>query len=172
MNQDPRPQAAFDLIIEGVGYLNRIRPVTPKKGPAYTACTVNAMMGTADSVEYISIDCRIVGKQALEAVHQLKGAVAVKSKVIVGFRAGDPKPEFYEYKDPKTGDTKSASGLKARLLQLTFAKVNGQKVEIPLVQRRAESLLSTAPPSAAPATTDFTDAGSACDDIHRVTAEA
>jgi hypothetical protein len=171
MTQETRPHAAFDLIIEGVGYLNRIRLVTPKKGPAYTACTVNAMMGTADAVDYVGIDCRIVGRQALAAVSQLKGAVAAKSKVIVGFRAGDPRPEFYEYKDQLTGESKSASGLKARLLQLTFAKVDGQRVEIPLVQRPAElpTPVPTGPQSSTPvATEDAEAAGSACDDIYRV----
>lgn len=177
--QAANPQAAFDLIIEGVGYLNRIRAVTPKKGPAYTACTVNAMMGTADSVEYVSIDCRIVGKQALAAVQLLKADVAAKRKVIIGFRAGDPKPEFYEYKDQTTGEAKNASGLKARLLQLTFAKVDGQKVEIPLVPRPAQGMAVDHQPTAdadGQAGQDGgdagdagdADAGSAVDDTSRV----
>lgn len=126
-------QTAFNLIIEGVGYLNRIRLVTPKKGPVYKACTINAMMGMGDAVEYVSIDCRIVGKQADEAVGKLLDAVKAKEKVIVGFRASDPKPDAYDYEH--NGETKHAEGLKARLLQLTFAKVNGQRIEIPLVER-------------------------------------
>lgn len=126
---------SFDLIIEGVGYLNRLRTVTPKKGPAYLACTINAMMGRADSVEYVSIDCIVVGQIAAQAVNQLTESVEAKKKVIVGFRAGDPKPDFYEFPDRETGQPVQRSGLKARLLQLTFAKVDGAKVEIPLVPR-------------------------------------
>jgi len=129
----------FNLIVEGVGYLNRVRSVTPKKGPAYLACTINAMMGESTAVEYVSIDCRIVGKQALEAVKQLEDAVKAKQKVIVGFRAGDPKPDFYEFTDSKTGEVIQREGLKARLLQLTFAKVDGQKVDIPVVERPQRS---------------------------------
>lgn len=176
MTQATRPQAAFDLIIEGVGYLNRIRLVTPKKGPAYTACTVNAMMGTAEAIEYVSIDCRIVGKQALEAVQQLKAAVAAKRKVIVGFRAGDPKPEFYEYKDQTTGETKNGSGLKARLLQLTFAKVDGEKADIPLVPRPAQGSPVDHQPDVdtnrqtGPEAGDA-DAGSAVEDASRIHAQ-
>lgn len=165
---DNRQAAAFDLIIEGIGYLNRIRAVTPKKGPAYTACTINAMMGTADAVEYVSIDCRIVGKLALESVKQLKGAVAAKSKVIVGFRAGDPRPEFYEYKDSKTGEDRSGQGLKARLLQLTFAKVDGNKVEIPLVAKPTDAR----PSDLVVEQSGDTGAGSACEDTSRTPAEA
>lgn len=167
-HSDNRQHAAFDLIIEGIGYLNRIRAVTPKKGPTYTACTINAMMGTADAVEYVSIDCRIVGKLALEAVKQLKSAVAAKSKVIVGFRAGDPKPEFYAYKDSKSGEDRSGQGLKARLLQLTFAKVDGNKVEIPLVARPTDDR----PSDLAGEQSAETGAGSACEDTSHVLAEA
>lgn len=154
----PQAQAqAFDLIIEGVGYLNRIRTVTPKKGPAYTACTLNAMMGTADNVEYVGIDCIVVGKIAKQAIDLLAKDVENRQKVIVGFRAGDPKPDFYEYPDRDTGQMKQGSGLKARLLQLTFAKVNGQRVEIPVVPRQT--------PSGGPQDrTDDDGVGSACED--------
>ena len=178
--QASRPQTAFDLIIEGVGYLNRIRAVTPKKGPTYTACTVNAMMGTADAVEYVSIDCRIVGKQALAAVQLLQADVAAKRKVIIGFRGGDPKPEFYEYKDQTTGETRSASGLKARLLQLTFAKVDGEKVEIPLIPRPVQGTAEDHQPPAdvegqaghCGSDAGDADAGSAVDDTCRLPVQA
>lgn len=137
MSQGQQQAQAFDLIIEGVGYLNRIRLVTPKKGDAYLACTINAMMGTADNIEYVGIDCIVVGKIAKQAIDQLAKDVENRQKVIVGFRAGDPKPDFYEYPDRDSGEMKQGSGLKARLLQLTFAKVNGQRVEIPVVPRPA-----------------------------------
>lgn len=135
---------AFNLIIEGVGYLNRLRYVTPKKGEPYKACTINAMMGTEDSVEYVSIDCRIVGKQAQEAAALLYEAVKAKKKVIVGFRASDPKPDFYEYQE------KQYEGLKARVLQFTFAKVDGEKFEIPLVERAATHAPAQQPSQPAP----------------------
>jgi hypothetical protein len=150
MSQAQAQQAAstmFNLIIEGVGYLNRIRTVRPKKAPVYLACTINAMMGESTAVEYVSIDCRIVGKQALEAIDLLADAANAKQKVIVGFRAGDPKPDFYEFPDNKTGEMLHREGLKARLLQLTFAKVDGQKVDIPVVERpqRTEAHAEGAP---------------------------
>lgn len=150
---------SFDLIIEGVGYLNRLRTVTPKKGPAYLACTVNAMMGKAEAVEYVGIDCIVVGKVAKQAIELLGDDVKAKRKVIVGFRAGDPKPDFYEYPDRESGETKRGQGLKARLLQLTFAKVNGERVEIPLVPRN-----TSVEPTAVPASHGGEGVGSACDD--------
>jgi hypothetical protein len=147
--------AMFNLIIEGVGYLNRIRIVTPKKGPAYTACTINAMMGESTAVEYVAIDCRVVGAQALVAIGQLADAVKAKQKVIVGFRAGDPKPDFYEFPDSKTGEVIQREGLKARLLQLTFAKVDGQKEQIPVVERPTDRTgEATGPANEVPSTAD------------------
>jgi hypothetical protein len=145
MNQATNKQPAFDLIIQGVGYLNRIRTVEVKKGPGYLACTVNALMGTADDVEYISIDCRVVGKQAIESVMLLQGAVNAKRKVLIGFRAGDPKPDFYEFPDRETGQPVQREGLKGRLLQLLWAKIDGANADIPLVQRPSDERPASTP---------------------------
>lgn len=135
MSQAQQAQAtsAFNLIIEGVGYLNRVREVPIRKGQPYLACTVNALMGVEGSVEYVSIDCKIVGRQAIDAIKLLRQSVDNRAKVIVGFRASDPRPDFYEYE--RNGEKVQVEGFKARLLQLTFAKVNGQVFEIPLVER-------------------------------------
>ncbi len=157
---------AFNLIMEGVGYLNRVRQVEVRKGPAYLACTVNAIMGTTDSVEYVSIDLKVVGKQAMQVVEQLAKDTEARRKVLIGFRASDPKPEFYEFEDSKTKQMVQREGLKARLLQVTFAKVDGQRQDIPLVERPAN------PGDAQQAAVDSADgAGSACDDTSRVPAQ-
>jgi hypothetical protein len=166
-NQATNPAASFDLIMEGVGYLNRVREVSVRKGPAYLACTINALMGTADSVEYVSIDLKVVGKQAMQVVEQLAKDVEARRKVLVGFRAGDPKPDFYEFEDKTTKQMVQREGLKARLLQITFAKVDGQKVDIPLVERPAKP--SDAVQSGSDVGPD--GAGSACGDASRVPAE-
>jgi len=159
MSQAQQPVSAFNLIIEGVGYLNRIRLVKPKKGPTYVACTVNAMHGQSDSVQYVSIDCIVVGEIAIQVVEMLEDEVKAKKKVIIGFRAGDPTPDFYEFEDRETHEKVRREGLKARLLQITHAKVDGQRVTIPLVER---------PAPAAQQTSSDVGAGSACEDASRV----
>ena len=45
----------FDLHATGVGYLNRPRTVTPRKGEKFLACSISAMRGSADEVEYTVI---------------------------------------------------------------------------------------------------------------------
>lgn len=166
MSQGSNQQAqSFDFIAEGVGYLNRIRTVTPKKAPVYQACTVNVMMGAGDSVEYQSVDCIIVGKVALQVVNMLKADVEKKSKVIVGVRVSDLKPDFYEFPDRETGEMVQREGLKGRLLQITFAKVDGVKIDIPLVERPAQG-------QQRPATEPLDGGvGTACADTTRIPAE-
>jgi hypothetical protein len=163
MNQAQNQVQAFNLIMEGFGYLNRPRWVTPKKGAPYLACTVNAIMGMADAVEYVSIDCIVTGSIAKQVVQQLTADVEAKRKVIIGFRAGDPKPDVYDYPDRETGQPKQHLGFKARLLQVMWAKVNGTKVEIPLVPR------NTQPESETPqgGHDEGDGAGSACGDESR-----
>ena len=157
MNQATNPAAfasapqgeatAFNLITEGVGYLNRVRLVKPTKGPTYLACTIKALMGKADAVEYMPFDCIVVGGLAKEVITTLKADLDAERRVIVGFRVGDAKPDRYEIKNPETGEVKEVVGQKARLLQITFAKVNGAKVDIPLVQRAADTESGSEPGS-------------------------
>jgi len=156
MSQAQQSGSAFNLVIEGVGYLNRIRLIKPKKGPAYVACTIKAMHGQSDAVEYASIDCIVVGAIAIQVVEMLEDSVKAEKKVIIGFRAGDPRPDFYEFEDRKTHEVVRREGLKARLLQITHAKVDGQRLTIPTVERPA--------PAAQNSEDSRVEAGSACDD--------
>jgi hypothetical protein len=170
MNQATTSQApvqTFNGILEGVGYLNRVRLVEVKKGSPYLACTINMLKGDSNNVEYLSIDCTVVGNLAKQVVEQLKMAVNNKQKVIVGFRAGDLSIEEYEFEVTEKGVTKVVRrlGLKARLLQVTFAKVDGVKIDIPLVQRKPNSNPASQPE-------EEIGAGSACDDESRALAAA
>ena len=122
--------AFFDLHVEGVGYLNRVRTVRPKKGQEFLACTISAMRGAAGQVEYTKFDCRVSGAEAKQMVRLLEPEVAAKKSVIVGFKLGDIYPEVFTY---EKGERKGQQGvsIKARLLKVKFAKVDGQPVALP-----------------------------------------
>ena len=45
-SQPSSPSSFFNLHVEGVGYLNRVRTVKPKKGQEFLACTVAALRGS------------------------------------------------------------------------------------------------------------------------------
>jgi hypothetical protein len=125
----------FNLHVEGVGYLNRVRSVRPKKGQPFIACTVSAMRGSVDDIGYTKFDCRLSGADAQQIVRMLEPEVAADKPVIIGFRIADIYPETFTY---EKGERKGETGvcIKGRLLRIKFAKVNGQSVELPAATER------------------------------------
>lgn len=117
----------FDLHIDGVGYLNRIRQVKPKRGEPFLACDISALVGPADAVEYRRFDCRVTGRDAEHLVQRCQQAVDEGKKVLTGFRLGDLWTDVFTYsKGPKEGQT--GVSLKARLLLVRWIKVDGENV--------------------------------------------
>lgn len=129
----------FDLHITGIGYLNRVREVTPKRGDAFWACDIAALNGPSDDVSYTRFDCRVSGREAQTLVKRCEQAVNMKKKVLIGFKLGDLWTDtFTRTKGDHVGET--AVSLKARLLFINWIKVEGEKVyEAP---RREEAGLS------------------------------
>jgi len=115
----------FDLHTTGIGYLNRIREVTPKEGKPFLSVTIAALRGSVDNVQYTHFECRVSGRQAQEVVRQVRPAVEGKLKVLIGFTLSDLFGETFTFKSgDKTGET--GISLKARLLRVSWAKVDGQ----------------------------------------------
>jgi hypothetical protein len=75
-SQATNQSSFFNLHVEGVGYLNRVRTVKPKKGQEFLACTVSAMRGSTDDIAYTKFDCRVSGAEAQKIVKQLEADVA------------------------------------------------------------------------------------------------
>jgi len=115
----------FDLHTQGLGYLHRIQEVTPKEGTPFLSVTIAALRGSADNAQYTHFECRVSGKKAQELVRQLKPTVEGSSKVLVGFTLSDLYAETFTFKNgDKAGET--GISLKARLLRIAWAKVDGQ----------------------------------------------
>jgi hypothetical protein len=122
--------AFFDLTVDGVGYLNRVRAVKPKKGAEFLACTVAAMRGNVGDLGYTKFDCRVSGADAKKIVQLLEADVTADRTVLVGFRIADIYPETFVF---EKGEKKGQTGvsLKGRLLRIKFARVNGEPVTLP-----------------------------------------
>lgn len=120
----------FNLHVEGIGYLNRVRTVKPKKGQEFLACTVAALRGSDSGVSYTKFDCRVSGADAQAIVKRLEDDVAAEKAVIIGFRIADIYPELFTF---EKGDRKGQPGvsIKGRLLRIKFAKVNGKSIDVP-----------------------------------------
>jgi hypothetical protein len=115
----------FDLHTNGIGYLNRIREVTPKEGTPFLSVTIAALRGSVDNVQYTHFECTVSGKKAQEIVRQLMPAVEGNSKVLIGFTLSDLNAESFTFKNgDKAGET--GISLKSRLLRIAWAKVDGQ----------------------------------------------
>jgi CRISPR/Cas system-associated endoribonuclease Cas2 len=115
----------FDLYTTGIGYLNRVREVAPKEGSPFWSVTIAALRGSVDDVQYTYFECRVSGQQAQKLVQQLKQPVEGELKVLIGFTLSDMFAEAFTYKNgDKAGET--GVSLKARLLRVGWAKVDGQ----------------------------------------------
>ena len=115
----------FDLHITGVGYLRRIREVTPEKGSPFVAVTIAALRGRAGQVRYTSFECTVTGSKAQATVRELQSAVEGRLKVLVGFTLSNLHAESFTFKN---GEQAGQPGvcLKAQLLRIAYAKVDGQ----------------------------------------------
>ena len=115
----------FDLHTTGIGYLNRVREVTPREGTPFLSVTIAALRGSVDNAQYTHFECHVSGKQAQQIVRQLKPAVEGSLKVLIGFTLSDLFAESFTFKN---GDKAGQTGisLKARLLRIAWAKVDGQ----------------------------------------------
>lgn len=117
----------FDLHTQGLGYLNRIREVTPSRGKAFLACTIAALNGPTESPEYRYFDVTVCGAEAQQLVNRYAEAVEQGLKVLMGFRLGDLWTDLFRYsRGEKAG--KTGVSLKARLLFISWVKVNGKLV--------------------------------------------
>ena len=117
----------FDLFTTGIGYLNRVREVTPPEGSPFWSVTIAALRGPTDAVQYTRFECRVSGKQAQELIPRLAEAVTAERHVLIGFTLSDLVAEPFTF---KSGERAGQTGisLKARLLRVGWAKVDGESV--------------------------------------------
>ncbi|MCP1463301.1 STY4534 family ICE replication protein [Pseudomonas sp. S3E17] len=142
----------FDLHTQGLGYLNRIREVTPSRGKSFLACTIAALNGPTQAPEYRYFDVIVCGAEAQQLVNRYANAVNRGQKVLMGFRLGDLWTDLFRYnRGEKAG--KTGVSLKARLLFVSWVKVDGKLVY--QARPKVESEEAEAPyPADAPATAE------------------
>jgi hypothetical protein len=127
MSTSSNGKSYFDLHITGLGYLNRIREVKPKKGDAFLACDISALTGPSDSPEYRRFDVKVSGTDAQHLIRRCEQAVQAERKVLIGFRLGDLWTDIFTYAKGKNAGKPGVS-LKARLLFVSWIKIDGEMV--------------------------------------------
>lgn len=117
----------FDLHIQGIGYLNRVREVSPARSEPFWATDIAAIFGSADDVQRTRFDCRVVGTEAKRVIAHAKKHVDADRKVLVAFKLGDLYAETFTFeKGEKAGAT--GNSLKARLLRIDWVRVDEKLV--------------------------------------------
>lgn len=117
----------FDLHTTGIGYLNRIREVQPKKGQPFLACDIAALNGESNDVVYVRFDTKVAGEDAQHLVRRCMPAAEAKKRILIGFKLGDLWTDLFTYSKGQNAG-KPGISLKARLLFISFIKIDGKQV--------------------------------------------
>jgi hypothetical protein len=117
----------------GMGYLNRARTVHPSQGQPYESVSLTGLGGRVDKPSYTYYDCTSVIGKALDKYLLLKDATNDDyKKVMVCFKVSDGYPDSYVTKDKKTGQEVRRHVIKCKLLNITWASIDGQEVQFEL----------------------------------------
>ncbi|PZP65469.1 MAG: hypothetical protein DI604_24175 [Delftia acidovorans] len=123
----------FNLHTNGVGYLSRVRWITPqgrgRKSEPFLACAISALRGSSDSSDTTYFDLRVSGAEAISLIDSMKQSVDERRKVTMTFRIADTYPHVYErdVRDQQTGrptgKKEMAALIKGRLIPRRPPKV-------------------------------------------------
>jgi len=141
----------FDLHTTGIGYLNRIREVKPKKGEPFLACDIAALNGESDKPAYVRFDTRVSGIEAQHLVRRCEEALKAEKKVLISFRLGDLWADIFTYSKGKRAGEQAVS-FKARLLYIGWIKMDGKTV----YKAEPKAVENDAPATEAPASEPVT----------------
>ncbi|WP_404299004.1 DUF3577 domain-containing protein [Alicycliphilus denitrificans] len=136
--QNAQQREYFNLHTSGVGYLSRIRWVTPsgrgRKSEPFLACAISALRGSSDEPDYTYFDLRVSGEEAISLIEGMQEAVDQGRKVCVTFRIADTYAHPYErdVRDPQTrrptGRTEWTALIKGRLILVYSISVDNEQV--------------------------------------------
>lgn len=124
-----------DIHTFGMGYMNRARTVNPNQGKPYESVSVTALGGRVDDPVYTYYDCSSVIAKALPKYLLLKEAINnPNQKVMIRFKISDSVPDSYLTTDRTSGEEVRRHIIKCRLLDITWASIDGQIVQFELDQ--------------------------------------
>lgn len=134
-NSNTQRDRKYNVITNGVGYINRIRKVQPEKGDPYLACDVALFQHVGDNVEYVRFSCVIRGRQAKEIIRThftSPGGEVVHPKdtvVVANMNLGGISVRKFVY---RKGEKKGQTGisLRAALLSIKWLRIGDIEVDL------------------------------------------
>ena len=133
---------AYNVIVTGFGFINRIKEVTPQSGNPYLACDVGLLQGVGDNVTRVYLQCTVRGKNAIDVIRRyFTGANGVveqseNTTVVASMKFGGIRSELFEY---SKGEKKGEKGvaLRSSLLDITWLKIGDQVVNLESADQQA-----------------------------------
>lgn len=121
-------QTYFNLHTHGIGYLNDVRIVQPKRGNEFVACRIAALVGPSNNIEYRYFDVNVVGAEAEKLIKKCQDAVDNKKKVLISFVMADFWVDTFTYSTDSQHHKKGDTGisLKGRLIRIKSIKIDGE----------------------------------------------
>ncbi len=125
-----------ELITRGIGYLSRVKDVTPKDGDPFLSCTIAALNGPVDEPEYRYFDTIVATPEAEHLVRRCIQAIEGDRKVLISFKLNDMKIDPYiRTKGERAGEP--GANLESTLVHIGLIKIDGVQV-YPTSQAKAE----------------------------------
>lgn len=123
-----------NVILSGIGFMNRIREVTPPNGAPYLACEMNLQHGVGKNTEDVRLNCNVKGSRANQIIRKhftdASGTVTTpKAPVKATVTCGGLKADTFVYKQ---GRRKGETGvsLRSSLLTIQWLKIGNEIVEL------------------------------------------
>lgn len=123
-----RDEGFYDLITQGLGWLNFAREIPVPRGEPYLRVKVNALVGPHGKPRKVPYDVIVSGAEAQRLVRQYMEAINTRGgKVLAGFTIGDTEIHPFTY---ESGDRKGTENidLTGHLLFISWMKVGGVRV--------------------------------------------
>lgn len=117
----------YNLFIDGLGYVNRIRTVPPRKGDPFLCCDISAIYGHRDAIEYRRFSVKVCGNDAQHLIRRCEKAEKEDRKILIGFRLGDLWVDQFTYSQGERAG-KPGVDLKARLLFIRWINIDKVRV--------------------------------------------
>ncbi len=151
-NQNGNSDRAYNVIVNGFGFLNRVREIKPQSGESYLACNVTLLHGVGDNVKHVRLDCIVRGKKALAIVRKHftspEGVVESPDKipVVASMKFGGLTAELFDYKDQERAGQKGIA-LRTTLLDITWLKIGDTVIDLQSDQQEGNGNAHQAEPA-------------------------
>jgi hypothetical protein len=118
----------YDLHSFGLGYVNRLRKVTPRRADPFYSCDIAAMHGPNDEVQYCRIDTKIVSQDVEQLLRGHEDTIHRNdTRLLVKFRVGDLWIDYFTYATNHTDPERAGKlgvVLKGRLFNIPWSKAS------------------------------------------------